>query len=216
MKEGKIPDLVIFDLDGTLIDSLRDLSEAVNVMRESFGLPRLDVDTVASYVGNGVKLLVQRALGGAPVDFETAMRRMREYYAEHLTVYTVLYPGVASGLAELRRRGIKLAVATNKPSAAACGILEKLGVYGLFDGVAGGDSGLPLKPEPDVLLAFRKQFGARECWMFGDHYTDMEAGRRAGFLRVFASYGFGEARDERPDLIVDSFAEFVAAVTMQS
>lgn len=205
------PDLVVFDLDGTLIDSLRDLVWAINAMRGSFGLPELPEETVMSYIGNGARLLVERSLGKAQVDADEAAKRYRDCYAGHLTVYTRLYPGVLDGLKELHENGVKLAVATNKSEDAARRILDHLGVLTLCDGVTGGDSGVPLKPAPDSLLAFKARFDAKVCWMFGDHYTDLEAGRRAGFFRGFAKYGFGDMRDETPDLIVDNFSALVDA-----
>ena len=207
----KTPDLMVFDLDGTLIDSMRDLMVAINAMRTHYGLPEVDLDTAKTFVGNGAKTLVHRALGDSKADFDAALRYYRDYYAAHQLVHTGLYPGVAEGLAELRRNGIVLAVVTNKPSSDALAILNGLGVAEELAEICGGDSGLPLKPEPDALLHMKERFGARECWMVGDHYTDLEAGRRAGFYRVLARYGFGQPRDEIPDMTVDSFPELVAA-----
>jgi len=206
-----MPDLLVFDLDGTLIDSRRDIAVAINAMLGSFGLPPLEERTVISYVGNGATLLVERVLGGRRVELAEAIRRYLDYYAGHSAVHTRLYPGVAEGLSLLHRSGAKLAVVTNKPRDLSLAILEKLGVLEFLDGVTGGDSGTSLKPEPDALLAFKTRFNAASCWMMGDHYTDLEAGRRAGFFRVFASYGFGEPRGENPDLTVDSFAAAVEA-----
>ena len=207
----KKPDLIVFDLDGTLIDSRRDIAWSINAMRSSFGLPELPEATVVSFIGNGARTLGERALAECQVDMDEAFRRYRKFYAGHLTVFTRLYPGVDAGLRNLRKNGIKLAVGTNKSEDSTLEILECLGIKELFDGVCGGDAGVPLKPAPDSLLAFKERFGAEECWMFGDNYTDIEAGRRAGFFRVFAGYGFGNAKEEIPDLTVDSFAELVDA-----
>jgi len=205
------PDLMIFDLDGTLIDSIRDLSVAISALRTHYGLSEIDVDAAAAMVGNGAVNLVHRALAGLDTDYDAAIRYYREYYAAHQLVYTKLYPGVAEGLAELKRNGVVLAVVTNKPSSDALAILKALGAAELLAEIYGGDSGLPLKPEPDALLDMKKRFNARNCWMVGDHYTDLEAGRRAGFFRVWARYGFGRPREETPDMTVDSFSELVAA-----
>ena len=205
---------ITFDLDGTLIDSRRDLAGAVNYMRSSLGLEPLAVERIVTFVGNGVVSLVRRAVADGEVDFDEALRRMKLYYADHLVDTTALYPGVSAGLAELFQSGIALAVVSNKPTAAAERILEKLGVARYFTTIIGGDSAYPLKPEPDALTALREKGGFQlsECWIFGDHYTDLEAGRRAGFRRAFARYGFGEKREETPDFEVDSFAEFVMAI----
>lgn len=207
----KKPDLMVFDLDGTLIDSMQDLTVAINAMRTHYGLAEVDRATATTFVGNGAVNLVKRALGDCGTEFDAALKYYRDYYAAHQLVHTVLYPGVAEGLAELRRNGVVLTVATNKPSSDAVAILKALGVMDDLAAVSGGDAGVPLKPAPDVLLRFKERFQASECWMVGDHYTDLEAGRRAGFFRVYARYGFGQPREETPDLAVDSFAGLVDA-----
>ena len=206
--------LIVFDLDGTLIDSRRDLAGAVNYMRGSMGLEPLSAERVVSFVGNGVANLVRRAVADADVDFDEALRRMKRYYADHLVDSTCLYPGVSAGLKELKGAGITLAVLSNKPTAASRKILEQLGVAPLFAEIIGGDGSFPLKPEPDALRALQAKFGFElaSCWMFGDHYTDLEAARRAGFRRALARYGFGDPREEKFDFEVDSFGEFVIAV----
>ncbi|WP_294434973.1 HAD family hydrolase [uncultured Victivallis sp.] len=206
--------LIVFDLDGTLIDSRHDLAGAVNYMRGSMGLEPLSAERVVSFVGNGIINLVRRSVADAEVDFDEALRRMKRYYADHLVDTTCLYPGVSAGLKELKESGITLAVLSNKPTAASAKILDRLGVAGFFSDIIGGDGNYPLKPEPDALLALQAKYGfdASSCWMFGDHYTDLEAARRAGFRRALARYGFGDPREEKFDFEVDSFGEFVIAV----
>lgn len=206
--------LIVFDLDGTLIDSRHDLTGAVNYMRGSMGLEPLSAERVVSFVGNGIINLVRRSVADAEVDFDEALRRMKRYYADHLVDTTCLYPGVSAGLKELKESGITLAVLSNKPTAASAKILDRLGVAGFFSDIIGGDGNYPLKPEPDALLALQAKYGfdASSCWMFGDHYTDLEAARRAGFRRALARYGFGDPREEKFDFEVDSFGEFVIAV----
>lgn len=206
--------LIVFDLDGTLIDSRHDLAGAVNYMRGSMGLEPLSAERVVSFVGNGIINLVRRSVADAEVDFDEALRRMKRYYADHLVDTTCLYPGVSAGLKELKESGITLAVLSNKPTAASAKILDRLGVAGFFSDIIGDDGNYPLKPEPDALLALQAKYGfdASSCWMFGDHYTDLEAARRAGFRRALARYGFGDPREEKFDFEVDSFGEFVIAV----
>lgn len=201
--------LLVFDLDGTLIDSRQDLAAAVNFMRQSMGLEPLDRARVVSMIGNGVNSLVRRAVADADVDFETALKRMKRFYADNLLASTVLYPGVEEGLNVLKNMSLKLAVVTNKPAAATLKILEALGVAKYFSDIIGGDGEYPLKPAPDALIALQKKynFSASDCWMIGDHYTDLEAGRHAGFRRIQVTYGFGEAREETPDYTVDNFSE---------
>ena len=211
----KKPDLMVFDLDGTLIDSMRDLAVAINFMRAQYGLPEVSIDTAKTFVGNGAKTLVHRALGDCKADFDEALKCYRDYYASHQLVHTKLYPGVAEGLEKLRSNGVVLVVVTNKPSSDALAILKGLDVADELAEICGGDSGLPLKPEPDALLHMKERFKAENCWMVGDHYTDLEAGRRAGFFRVLARYGFGQPREETPDMIVNSFAELVEAALKQ-
>ena len=203
--------LIAFDLDGTLIDSRRDLADAVNRTRASYGLPPLPLELVVSFVGNGIVKLVERALDGAGVDLQEAVARQKKFYSEHLLDYTRLYDGVLTGLAELAAAGYRLAVLTNKPAAAARSILKSLKAADYFDEIAGGDSGYPLKPDPAALLVFLKKYGCRaaDSWMVGDHYTDLEAGRLAGMRRALALYGFGSPKDEVPDLKVESFMELV-------
>ena len=206
--------LIVFDLDGTLIDSRHDLAGAVNYMRGSMGLEPLSAERVVSFVGNGIINLVRRSVADAEVDFDEALRRMKRYYADHLVDTTCLYPGACAGYKELRESAITPALRATKPTAASKKILDRLGVAGFFSDIIGGDGNYPLKPEPDALLALQAKYGfdASSCWMFGDHYTDLEAARRAGFRRALARYGFGDPREEKFDFEVDSFGEFVIAV----
>jgi phosphoglycolate phosphatase len=209
--------LIAFDLDGTLIDSRLDLAGAVNYMRCSMGLEPLETERVVHFVGNGAAALVRRAIADAEIDFDEALHRMRAFYFDHITDTTVLYPGVAAGLKQLREAGNTLAVVTNKPTSNAMQILQELECVHSFDRIWGGDSGFPLKPDPAALLAFQKQWGApaEKCWMAGDHYTDLGAGRQAGFKRAFCRWGFGNPGDESFDQEFNTFAEFTAAVMEQ-
>ena len=176
--------MIAFDLDGTLIDSRLDLAGAVNYMRCSMGLEPLETERVVHFVGNGAAALVRRAIADAEIDFDEALHRMRAFYYDHITDTTVLYPGVAAGL-------------------------KQLGVRDYFAEVIGGDADFPLKPEPDALVYLKNKynFSDSQCWMVGDHYTDLESGRRAGFRRIFISSGFGEVREETPDYTAETFAD---------
>ena len=207
-------ELLVFDLDGTLIDSRLDLANAVNYMRQSMNLEPIDNTRVVRMIGNGINSLVRRAIADADVDFETALQRMKRFYADNLLESTSLYPGVAAGLAELKQKGLTLAIVTNKNADVTRVILKALDIEQYFSAIIGGDGEYPLKPEPDALIALQKQFNAPAsgCWMIGDHYTDMEAGRRAGFRRIFLTYGFGETREETPDYTVDKFSEIAHVI----
>lgn len=204
---------IIFDLDGTLVDSLTDIVIAVNYMRGEYGLPELSRETVKSYIGDGVKSLVKRASQDSIGDFDGALEKYIAYYREHSVDKTCCYPGVKSGLAELAANGFVLGVWTNKPEQQARHILSKLDISKYFDFIIGGgnEKNFALKPEPECALYIMKEFQSNEntTFILGDHYTDLEAGRRAGIRRGFATFGFGECREEKPDFVVDCFADFV-------
>ncbi len=207
-------DLVVFDLDGTIADTRLDLAGAVNYMRGTMQLEPLQTERIVRMVGNGMTNLVRRAVADVEIDFDEALRRMKRYYADHLLDTTCLYPGVAQGVAELHQKGVKVAMVSNKPVAACKSILDGLQIGEYFDAVIGGDDAYPLKPEPDSLLALLQKFdlSSKNAWIVGDNYTDLEAGRRAGFRRVFVTYGFGDARNEKPDFTAGSFAEFMMII----
>ena len=209
---------IVFDLDGTLIDSMGDIAASVNRMRESFGLAALPVPEIAAMTGNGAVVLTTRALQGTGCDVEEGVKRQKDFYNAYPVVATTLYPGVQEGLEKLFLAGIPMAVVTNKPTETALKILSTLGVSRYFKHIWGGDSGFPLKPAPAALLAFQKECGAKQenCWMVGDHYTDLGAGRQAGFKRGFCAWGYGEVRDESFDREFASFSEFTAAVSGSS
>lgn len=203
--------LIIFDLDGTLVDSSRDLAAAVNEMRQHFGLPPLSLETVTGYIGNGVRQLVARSLQGTGIDVEEALRIQAPIYRAHVVDQTVLYPGVLQGLGKLRERGHILAVATNKP-AEACGlILEHFGIRDLFISVLAGGSFPVLKPEPDMILDIiaTARMTPADTWVVGDNYTDLESARRAGARSIFLTYGYGDPGNETPTLTCKSFDEVV-------
>ena len=209
-----MPNVIIFDLDGTLIDSRKDLTKGINLTREYYNLPPLDLDTVCGFIGNGARKLVERSFAGTGVDIEDALPRNKKNYMEHLADETRLYPGVLEGVKKLFAAGWKMAVITNKPDDAAKALLKKLDVDKYFDEIMGGGCGHPLKPEPNALLHFAEKWNAdpAKSWMVGDHYTDLEAGKRAGMLRCWASYGFGDPRGLECEFEAKSFAEFVNAV----
>ena len=198
---------VFFDLDGTLIDSRADLATAVNLMRRDLGLPSIPTAVVAGYVGEGLRLLVQRALAERPQALDDAVARTREYYRAHLLDRTVLYPGVSEALRRIGEGGWKCAVVTNKPREFALPILTGLGISDFIETVVGGGDAIALKPSPAPVFLAARQLGLADLcgsWMAGDAFTDLEAGRRAGVHCCFCRYGFGDPRDEPYSLAVDS------------
>jgi phosphoglycolate phosphatase len=203
--------LVVFDLDGTLIDSRMDLSGAVNYMRATMGIEALETQRVVHFIGNGVDSLVRRAVADVDVDFETALARMNRHYADHLIDSTYLYPEVFSGLRELKDANFYLAVLTNKSTVNAVKVLRELEIESIFDAIVGADSEWPLKPEPDALISLQKRYNVdlENCRVVGDNYTDLECARKAGYKSIFVRYGFGEIQDEKPNFQVDSFNEII-------
>jgi phosphoglycolate phosphatase len=203
--------LFIFDLDGTLIDSRADLTAAINHMRTSFGLDELPLETVSGFIGNGARKLVERAVSDAQVDVDEAFERNKEYYLSHLTVHTTCYPGVQEGIKALAERGCKMAVLTNKPGASSRIILDHFGLSPYLVTTIGGGDISALKPDPAG--AFRcielADASKENCWMVGDHYTDLSVAKNAGIQSIFARYGFGEMRGFKPTQSIDSFSELL-------
>lgn len=205
------PQLLIFDLDGTLIDSRADLATAVNLMRAHFALPPLPLDTITRYIGNGVRVLVTRALEGTGIDIDQAMAVQRPLYLSHLVNQTVLYPGVLDSLMSLRSAGHTLAVATNKPIEASNTILNHLGVAGLFSSILGGSSVANLKPHPEMVevIMQKARLPPADTWIIGDNHTDLECARRSGVSSIFVTYGYGTTGAETPTRQINTFQELL-------
>jgi len=202
---------LIFDLDGTLIDSKLDLALSVNATLEHLGRPVLPHETIYRYVGNGAQTLVQRALGreATPLEAESGLAYFLSYYREHMLDNTVVYPGVREGLDLLDDR--PLAVLTNKPVRFSNWILEGLGLTRYFRYVYGGNSFEKKKPDPigvEVLLR-DLQASSLETMMVGDSDVDVQTARNAGIWACGVSYGLGleGMRASPPDLMVDSLVE---------
>ncbi len=205
------PKLLIFDLDGTLIDSRADLTAGINHMRTHYGLDPLPLETVSGYIGNGVRALVERSLQRADVDVDEALQINKDYYFAHATVHTQLYEGVAEGIATLDEAGHQLAVLTNKPGNPSREILKHFGLSDHFMAIIGGGDVERLKPEPDGILQCLEISGAdaAQAWMIGDHYTDLAVAENGGIQSAFVRYGFGEERGHKPDAYFASFSELV-------
>lgn len=205
------PQLLIFDLDGTLIDSRADLAAGINHMRRHYGLDSLPLETVVGFIGNGVRRLVEGSLQGADVDIDEALRINKAYYYTHLTEHTTLYSGVESGLYRLADFGHQLAVLTNKPGDPSREILRHFGVIDLFSSIIGGGDVVALKPDSEGILRAMEiaEVAADTGWMIGDHYTDLAAAENAGIKNAFVQYGFGEERGHKADVNFASFSELV-------
>ncbi|HWI29302.1 MAG TPA: phosphoglycolate phosphatase [Stellaceae bacterium] len=210
---------VLFDLDGTLVDSVPDLAAAANRLLAELGCPPLDREEIARMVGDGVPKLVERALaasGAGSVALAPAVERFTALYEASATALTRPYSGVEAVLERLAEAGARLALCTNKPEAATRAVLEGLGLARFFPVVLGGDS-LPVrKPDPAPLLAALEKLGIapRAATMVGDHRNDVLAAQRAGVVAIFAGYGYGRATlgELKPDAFLESFKELPAAL----
>jgi phosphoglycolate phosphatase len=213
------PSLVVFDLDGTLIDSAADLAAAVNGMLAGFGCEPLSQEEVRRMIGDGVAMLVGRALaarGCEQADSTAASRLFMQHYESDATSRTTAFPGVGEALAALPAASIPLAVCTNKPARIATGILESLGLAGYFARVVGGDSMPFRKPDPRVLRAILEGFAAlpESSLLVGDSEVDAATARAANVRFVLMKHGYHRGPVEEIACIaaLEGFAELPALV----
>lgn len=181
----------IFDLDGTLLDTLDDLTDAVNATLRSFGYPERTRDEVRCFVGNGARLLIERSLGGVPENFEEIFAFYDEYYTSHSMIKTAPYPGVCEALRELVKREVKIAVVSNKQDKAVKALVRKF--FGDCCSVAVGESKkVRRKPAPDsVNAAIEELFSEKyECVYIGDSDVDIETAKNAGIDCISVTWGF--------------------------
>ena len=207
---------LVFDLDGTLIDSKQDLVVSVNATLRAMGREELPAELVASYVGSGAPVLISRALGGAPdaEELQRALKFFLAHYEEHKLDYTRAYPGVREALQELR--GVPMAVLTNKPVNISVGILEALGLAGFFKAIYGGNSFTTKKPDPLGANTILGEFGVagREAAMVGDSEVDVQTARNAGMIAAIVNFGFGvhDRRAYPADVYLDRMEELAGLV----
>jgi phosphoglycolate phosphatase len=207
--------LLIFDLDGTLIDSRLDLVHAVNAALRFLGRPELPEDVIASYVGDGAPMLIRRTLG-AQADDESLARKGLEfflsYYKEHKLDYTRLYEGIEDALNAIRtsHNGVprKMAVLSNKPVNPSRAIIDALGLKEFFVSVYGGNSFATKKPDPEGAQTIMRETGIQpgETLIVGDSAIDVYTGRNAGAWTCAVTYGFAPhtLEEAKPDVVVDS------------
>jgi len=214
------PGMVLIDLDGTLVDSVPDLTYCVDEMMARLGRPPRGEPAVRQWVGNGVERLVARALIGQlegepeAADFDRALPIFVELYGENTAARSLLYPGVREGLDLLQARGYRLGCVTNKAARFTLPLLEAVGIRDLFELVISGDTLPEKKPSPMPLLYAAEQFGVEPAaaLMLGDSVSDVKAARAAGFRIICVSYGYNHGQDIRgakPDAVIDSFTELV-------
>ncbi|MEA2099333.1 MAG: phosphoglycolate phosphatase [Campylobacterota bacterium] len=212
--------LLIFDFDGTLIDSGPDLAEALNYMLKKLGYATFSLETIHSWVGNGAQTLVKRALLGKTdiedeIDetlFVEALDIFLKYYKENLCVKTVTYPDVKNTLTTLKNQGYKLAIVTNKPYDFIKPILEKLELLNLFELYIGGDSLSKKKPDPMPLLHIcnKLDFKIEDSIMVGDSKNDILAANSANMQSIGVSYGYNYDEDigiYDPTVVIHDFKD---------
>jgi len=209
-------DLIVFDLDGTLADSLPDLTAAANHACRRLGLPERQPTEVARMIGGGERKFMERLAGPDHQDrVEELLAVYLDYYSAHAADLTRLYPEVQETLEQLR--GKKLAVLSNKLQRLTKRVLEELGIAPLFNASLGGGAGLPLKPEATALKALMRELGARpeRTLMVGDKPADISAARGAGVRVAAVTYGYGglEALQAgKPDFLLSRFGQLLDIV----
>lgn len=214
----KKPEMILIDVDGTLVDSVPDLAYCVDEMMKQLERPPYGEDRVRNWVGNGVERLVRRALigqlDGEPedADFEKAYPIFLDLYAENTSKRSVLYPGVREGVDYLKSAGYRLGCVTNKAAQFTLPLLKDLGVFDDFEIVISGDTLPKKKPDPLPLLHAAEHFGVEpaKAMMIGDSQSDVKAARAAGFQIICMSYGYNhgeDIRDYHPDAVLDSMIE---------
>jgi phosphoglycolate phosphatase len=199
--------LAVFDLDGTIIDSRRDLADSANEMLASYHAAPLDEESIASMVGSGAATLVKRVITAAGVDapLDEALARFLSSYDLRLTHHTRPYQGIAAMLDELRDRQMSIALLTNKPLNQSVKILEAFQLAKYFRWIVGGDGPWPRKPFPDGIRFLMKQAsaGPSETILIGDSAVDLQTSRNAGVSICLTRYGFGYVDLPATDLTGD-------------
>jgi phosphoglycolate phosphatase len=214
----KRPEMILLDVDGTLVDSVPDLAFCVDEMMQQLGRPAQGENKVRDWVGNGVERLVRRALVGQldgepdEADFQRAYPIFLELYAVNTSQRSLLYPGVREGLDYLKGKGYRLGCVTNKATQFTLPLLKALGLHDDFEIIIAGDSLPKKKPDPLPLLHAAQQLGVKpgNALMVGDSQSDVKAARAAGFQIVCMSYGYNHGEDIRsyhPDAVIDALTE---------
>jgi phosphoglycolate phosphatase len=205
--------LVIYDLDGTLVDTRKDIALAVNHMMKVMNRKPLNQTTIEGFVGKGLRQLVKSCLGTEEEkEIEQGTKIYRNYYAEHMLDHTTLYPGALEVLDYFKE--CLQAVITNKPNPFSHEILKALGIAPYFREIVAGDSDYPKKPDPTAVLSIIQKGGVTpdETLFVGDSVIDIETGRNAGVDTVVITHGFEseeELQSAQPQMIVSDFTEFL-------
>lgn len=208
----------IFDLDGTIADTVESIAHVGNQTLRAFGLPEIPVKDYNFYAGDGADVQVKRMLaavpGGDQVDYEEVRTQYRKWFAENPFYHVKPYDGILELLEGLKAQGIKIAVLSNKPHGAAVEVVHKIFGQDMFHKIQGQTSEIPRKPSPIGALAVAKEFGAlpQECLYCGDTNTDMDTGKAAGMFTIGVTWGFRprtELEEHHADKIVDHPSEIL-------
>lgn len=206
--------LLIFDLDGTLIDSKKDIAFSVNLTLKSMGFPQWDEDRIASFVGHGIGYLLGNCMPSQAKDqkdqLASAKKIFLEHYENHLYDYTTIYPGVRQSLERLSH--YKKTILTNKPERLSYLCLKGLGIASFFEQIIGGDTLPQRKPHPSGILQLKDYYKSQlnEILMIGDSTIDIETARNAGVAHAMVSYGFNnkeELLQTKPEILFDDFIQ---------
>ncbi len=202
--------LLIFDLDGTLVNTLEDIASSVNFTLQKLGRPVVPLDSIRRFVGDGIEMLMKRALNGREEFLSDAVGIYKVHHSRNLLVRSRLYPSVIGVLEHFR--SIPKAVISNKTSEFVRPLLDGLKISRYFHTVIGADCGLPLKPAPDAVLRVLSDVGVprNRTVMVGDGATDIRAGKAAGVMTCAVTYGFrswDELKEAGPDCVIHEFSE---------
>lgn len=214
--------LIIFDLDGTLIDSAKDLAVSMNATRTHFGMSPLDPALIYSYVGNGVPMLVRRALGPEISEdaLQEAVQFFLKFYRAHALEHTQLYPGVRESVDEIFAAGHRLTILTNKPVKISSDIVRALGLQEHFLSIYGGDSFPSKKPDPIGIKTLMQESGAAaaETIMVGDSGVDVQTARNAGVRSCGVAWGFQPEgfQIDAPDVLIQEPRELLKVLAVSS
>lgn len=209
-------DFLIFDLDGTIIDSLQDITGAVNSVRKEFGLKTFSLEEIRSFLGSGIKALMERAMPEESKESHLALERFKYYYGQCLTDTTLPYSGIENMLETLKDR--KKAILSNKTENFSCEILKRLGLADHFLKIWGGDTAGVKKPEPKPILDLIKitRSDPSKTIMIGDSANDFLAAKAAGIPSIAVLYGYSDKSkiDEyKPDFIAENPDDIIKIVS---
>ncbi len=211
---------LVFDLDGTLVDTAPDLVAAANHVLDHVGLPRVDAQSLRPYIGNGARVMIERATAAAKLseaEHERLLERFLDYYSAHIAVASRPFEGAVDALEAFRAKGAKLAVCTNKKEGMSRQLLDTLDLSRLFAAIAGRDTLSTCKPHPDALLGTIALAGgnAARAVMVGDSKVDIATAKAAGVPVIAVSFGYTDTpiRDFDPDAVIDHYRELAPAIT---